>query len=65
MGCLRHSRKMSGNEERSIIKNQYFAHHRLNLKHYIIHVGSPESHDFSGFLKSILTGFGVEFSEIL
>jgi hypothetical protein len=53
------------NEEKSTIKNQYFTHHGLSLKHYIIHVGSPESHDFSGFFKSILIGFGAEFTEIL
>jgi hypothetical protein len=62
MGYLCCSGKMSGNEEKSILKNQYFTHHRLSFKHYIIHVGAPES--FSGFSKCILAGFGTEFSEI-
>ena len=64
MGYLCCSGKMSGNEEKSKIKNQYFAHHRPSLKHYIIYVGSPESYDSFGFFKCILAGFGAEFSEI-
>jgi hypothetical protein len=60
MGYLCCSGKMSGNEEKSILKT----HHRLSFKHYIIHVGAPESYDFSGFFKCILAGFGTEFSEI-
>jgi hypothetical protein len=64
MGCLHCSRKMSGNEEKSIFKNEYFAHYRLSFKHYITQVDDPESYDFSGFLKFILTGFGAEFREI-
>jgi hypothetical protein len=64
MGYLCCSGKMSGDEENSTFKIQCFAHHMPGLKHYIIHVGSPESYDFSGFFKSILAGFGTEFSEI-
>jgi hypothetical protein len=64
MGYLCCSGKMSGNEEKSILKNQYFAHHRLNFKNYIIHVAAPESYDFSAFFKYILAGFGTEFNEI-
>jgi hypothetical protein len=51
MGCLHCSRKMSGNEKKSLFKNQYFAHHRLSFKCDIIHVGASESYDFSGFLR--------------
>ena len=46
MGYLCCSGKMS---ENSKFKIQCFAHHMSGLKHYIIHVGSPESYGFSGF----------------